>query len=70
MAKVAVIGAVVLALLLLGGPAAAQGAPKAKAAPSAQAQARSAFRVLVADTRRLPLSLTSRRHRADMSLTE
>ena len=61
--KVAVITGIVLGLLLLAGPASAQAPPKPKKAPSAQSAARSAFRLLVADTRKLPLSLTSRRQR-------
>ena len=66
--KVALIAGIMLALLLLAGPA-AQAAPKPKKAPSAQTAARNAFRILIADTRRLPLSLTSKRQRGRLLRT-
>ena len=63
--KVAVITGVVLALLLLvvAGPAAEAQAPKAKKAPSAQTQARTAFSQLIKDTRTLSLKLTTKKQR-------
>lgn len=67
--KVALTIGIMLGLLLLVGPlgsashAAAQKAPKAKKAPSAASQARSAFRILIAETRTLSLKLTSKRER-------